>query len=284
MIAGTLTTMNIQTNAPPLVIDKSFAQAVSGARLSQLSSERTLLLPIAFYYEIITTERSKIRRTLVGLDEFRWVDKGNLLTEEKNNGEPYLSAELPRFFVDYDVLTSSLNPFAAESMAADQYKLESVDPFLSLWEEIMREGPVGFSTRELTAAFGSENDFIKLCQMLRDPLRIRIIAREIKVSHADRLDESWFTFRFIQAIFLQSLVLCRKYPDKHTRPNQERLEHDFHDMDYLTLGLHVKSLATADVSPKLNKASLGWRFKLLEPNYQLVVPSDELVPNPIKHL
>ena len=99
-----------------------------------------------------------------------------------------------------------------------------------------------------------------------------------------RIDKSWYTFRFIQAFGLQCLVLRRRYPDADSGRSQERIEHDLHDMEYLALGLHVGSLATADVSPKLNKASLGWRFKLLEPKFQLVVPSDVLVPNPIKHL
>jgi hypothetical protein len=43
------------------------------------------------------------------------------------------------------------------------------------------------------------------------------------------------------------------------------MEHDVQDIEYLILALHAGALATRDESPKLKKASLAWRFKLLEP-------------------
>ncbi len=273
--------MNIQTHAPPLVIDKSFAQAISGTRLSELSRERTLLAPRAFHYEVLTTDHVKMFHTLVGLDEFRWVDKEALLSSEKDNGEPCCSAELARFCVDRDVLSPSWKPSFAEKEAADQYRKESVEPFLALWDEIMKTDPVGFTLFELASTAGSEADFTNLCKLLRDPERIRIIAKKMEFRHAEKLDHAWFTFRFIQAVALQSLVFRRRYPDVELGCSRERIEHDFHDMDYLALGLHVGSLATNDISPKLKKASIGWRFKLLEPMFQLVVPSDVMGPKPI---
>ena len=276
--------MNIQNHAPPLVIDKSFAQAVKGSRLSELSRERTLLAPRAFHYELLTTDHEKMFRTLVGLDDFRWVDKEALLRSERDKGEPCCSAELDRYCVDREVLSPTWKPSSWEMEMAEQYRKESVDPFVALLEQLVKFPPSGFTSIELAATSGTEADFTSLCEMLQDRERIRIIAREMNFSHADKLDHAWFTFRFIQAFGLQGLVLRRRYPGAEPGRSRERLEHDLHDMEYLALGLHVGSLATADVSPKLNKASLGWRFTLLEPKFQLVVASDEFGPNPIKHL
>jgi hypothetical protein len=270
MIVRTLTKMNIQTHPPPLVVDKSFAQAVKAPCLSLLSRERTLLIPRAFHYEVFTTAHKKMFRTLVGLDDFRWVDKETLLSSEKDKGEPCSSAELAHFCVARKFLSPTWKPSSAENEMAERYKQESVDPFVELWEELMKYDPVGFSSSELVATGGTEAEFTSLCEKLRDPERIRIIAKEMNYCHEEKLDVAWFTFRFIQAFSLQSLVLRRRYPDSKARRSQKRIEHDLHDMEYLALGLHVRSLATADVSLKLNKASLGWRFKLLEPDYELL--------------
>ncbi len=161
--------MKFQSHAPPLVIDKSFAQAISGTRLSELSRERTLLAPRAFHYEVLTTVQGKMFRTLVGLDEFRWVDKEALLSSERDRGEPCCSAELTRFCVDPEVLSQSWKPSSAENAAAEQYRQESVDPFIVNWEKLMEFDPVGFTPSELVSIGGTEAEFINLCEKLRDP-------------------------------------------------------------------------------------------------------------------
>lgn len=268
-------------NPTPLVIDKSFAQAMKCTRLSELSKERTLLAPRAFHYETLTTAQGKMFSTLVGLDDFRWVDKEMLLRSERDNGEACCKAELVRFCVDRDYLTPSWRPSNEEKEAAEQYRVESVEPFLDLWDEIMKEDPIGFTSLELAATTKPDSDFINLCNFLRDPERIRIIAKELNFRHSEKLNAAWFSFRFIQVFALQSLVLRRRYPGVNPEFSRKRLEHDFHDMDYLALGLHVGSLATNDISPKLNKASIGWRFKLLEPSFSLVTPKDTLISQPL---
>jgi len=217
-------------------------------------------------------------RSLVGLDEFRWVDKELILKIERDNGEPCCAAELACFCVDRDLLSPSRKPSLEEKEVAEQYRLESIKPFLALWDEIMKADPVGFNTVELVATARSEADFTNLCKQLRDPERNRNIANEMNFQHAEKLDAAWFTFRFIQTIALQCLVLRRRYPEVKPRCSRMRIEHDFHDMDYLAFGLHVGSLATNDISPKLKKASIGWRFKVLEPRFELVIPSNALNP------
>ena len=249
--------------------------------MSELSRERTLLMPRAFHYEVITTAPEKMYRTLVGLDEFRWVDKEVLLRSERDKGEQCSSLELPRSFVNQEILSPAWRPSSDEIKVAEQYKEESVDSFLKLWDVLIEFEPPGFTSIELVSTAGSEEEFIRLCEELQDKERIRTIAKEASFPHAEKLEKTWFTFRFIQAFGLQSLVLRRRYPNAKTEISRKRLEHDFHDMDYLALGLHVGSLATEDISPKLKKASIGWRYKLLEPMFQLVVPSDVMNPKSI---
>lgn len=262
---------DIDPNSPPLVIDKSFAHAIKPMRLSQLSRERTFLVPLAFIYEVFTTITEKIFPTLDGFEEFRIVDISTLLRSEIDTGKPCRSAELPPLITDMNVLSRTWKPGSFENEMADQHKKESVDPLMDLWNELVGLNPPGFAPEELVATAGTEANFTRLCEMLRDRERIEIIAKEMKFCHAEKLDESWFTFRFIQTFTLQSLVLRRLYPNTQSDRSQRRIEHDLQDMEYLALGLHVGSLATFEASKKIRNASMGWRFKLLEPDFQLVV-------------
>jgi hypothetical protein len=91
--------------------------------------------------------------------------------------------------------------------------------------------------------------------------------------HASIIDESWLSYRKFQTWILHGLVLSRRYARVGESRNEERSEHDLHDLEYLIVGLHVGRLATAETSDKLSKASMGWRFKLLEPQGQLLTPT-----------
>ena len=131
---------------------------------------------------------------------------------------------------------------------------------------------MGFSADELTAIAGTKDEFVTLCETLRDHDRIRMIAENMKFPYASVLDKAWLHYRKLQAWMLQALILTRRYPNAGDIRSKVRIEHDIQDIEYLTLGLHVGKLATADTSQKLSKASLAWRFELLEPQGQLLKP------------
>jgi hypothetical protein len=145
-----------------------------------------------------------------------------------------------------------------------------VSPLLELWNLIGRFDADVFSVDELAACTGSETEFVAVCSYLGESNRIRSIAEYMSFPHARMIDRSWFVFRFIQTFALQFLVLRRRYPDADSSWSGSRIEHDLHDMDYLALGLHVGGLATFDASQKMSKASLAWRFRLLEPSFELI--------------
>jgi hypothetical protein len=122
----------------------------------------------------------------------------------------------------------------------------------------------------------SDDAFLALCHKLRLPEQVRRIAKALGYKYADRLNPAWFHYRFYQTLAFQGLVLRWRYkgsvPEVDPSRLTERLEHDAQDLEYLLLGLLVGRLATAETSTKLGKASMGWRFKLLEPNASLLAP------------
>ena len=159
-----------------------------------------------------------------------------------------------------------------EAAPVDSYRMGAAEPLLGFWKDVINNGLIGFSPAELTAVRGSDADFVILCETLRGRDRIRRIASEMGFIHASIIDESWLHYRKFQTWILQGLILLRRYPNTCDKPNEERLEHDLHDLEYLILGLHAGNLATAETSNKLGRGSMSWRFKLLEPLGQLMMP------------
>jgi hypothetical protein len=254
----------------PLVIDKSFAHAIDGDRLLALSAKYSFVVPSAFYYEVFDPKSAKRSQSLTGLGEFRRVHIPSLLRLETESGQPAREADLPRFTVNPKVLSSDWKLSLDELAIVQRHKIELVEPLLRFWNSVIDHGVIGFSGAELRAARGTEREFITLCETLRDPNRIRMIAAKIAFPHFAILDETWLHYRKFQTWILQGLILWRRYQTSADLRSTERIEHDTHDLEYLMLGLHAGNLATCETSEKLNKASMGWRFKLLRPNGRLV--------------
>lgn len=47
-------------------------------------------------------------------------------------------------------------------------------------------------------------------------------------------------------------------------------EHDFQDLEYLTLGLHSGHLATLEASTKFERMPMKWRYEILEPSGKVI--------------
>jgi|ERR1700674_736680 len=256
---------------PLLVIDKSFAHA-KGKHLAALSTKYCFLVPSAFYYEVFDPESATRLETLAGFNEFRRVNLPSLLRSEIEAGQPTLEADLPLLRLNPKVrsLDWRLNP--NESRTIQRYKNERVEPLVEFWNSVPDHGVIGFSRVELEAARATREEFLTLCKTLRDRDRIRAIAAELRFPHAAIFDEAWLHYRKFQALILQGLILWRRYQNPGDMRSAEGIEHDTHDIEYLMLGLHIGNLATRDTSERLNKASMGWRFKLLRPQGRLVTP------------
>jgi hypothetical protein len=264
--------MNV-AQLPLVALDKSFAHAVSEANLAAFSNKCELLVPSAFYFEILDTEAAKRLQTLTGLDSFRRVDIGSLLRRETITGEPIAEALSPRHVFNPKVLSPDWALTTDEALVQNEYKIHVVNPALKFWNEVIDERQIiGFGTDELTAIKGSPSEFTALCQLLRDHSRIRNIATIMSWPHAALLDETWFHFRHYQALVLQGLILLRRHQNPKDIRSPKRLEHDIHDVEYLTLGLMTGHLATNEISNDFNKFALKWRFHLLRPEGVLITP------------
>jgi hypothetical protein len=253
-----------------LVLDKSLARALGAQELAAMCSKCTILVPSAFYFEVFDAEQDDRLKTLTGFPEFRRVHLPDLLRFEAESGKPALEVNVPTLSINPKVLSSDWQLSPDESEIVRKYQQNTVKPGLEFWRSVIDVGVVGFTAIGREAARGAEQQFVSVCECLRNRDRIRLIASEIGFAHASSLDPSWIHYRQFQAWALQGLVLWRRYMNPSDLPSDERLEHDLQDLEYLILGLHAGSLATNDVSTKLKKASLGWRFKLLEPHGQLL--------------
>ena len=259
--------------SPLLVIDKSFAHATSADQLTALSTKYIFVVPSAFYYEVFDPESAKRLQSLTGLREFRRVPIPILLRRETESGQPARETDLPRFMVNPKVLSPDWKLSPDELEIVRRHKVELVEPLLRFWNSVIDHGVIGFSGAELRAARRTEKEFVALCETLRDPNRIRMIAAKIAFPHSAILDETWLHYRKLQTWILQGLILWRRYQNSADMRSTENIEHDTHDIEYLMLGLHAGNLATAETSEKLSKASLRWRFKLLRPEGRLLTPA-----------
>jgi hypothetical protein len=256
-----------------MALDKSFAQTVKRGQLSELSQSHVLLVPTAFYYEVFDNDAEQRRCTVSGLDEFRRVDIPTFLREETLTGRPALTGDLPRFYFNPEVMSDGweMRPDHRSSMV--QHESHIITPSLEFWNEVILRGVIGFTPAEHQTLRGTDEEFEAVCTSLRRIDKIREIAALMGYPHAAKIDPTWFHFRHFQAMLLQGLVLYRRHQDANAPRNMTKMEHDLHDLDYLTLGLLTGSLATAETSSQPRKASMAWRFKLIEPDGHLLTPA-----------
>jgi len=259
--------------SPLLVIDKSFAHAIAAERLANLSTKYCLLVPSGFYYEVFDPESAKLLQTLTGFGEFRRVDISTLLRRETRSAKPTREIDLSRRRINTNVISCDWKLPPDESAAIQRYKRELIEPSLRFWNAAIDQGVIGFSSGELKAVRGTPKEFLAVCETLRDRKRVRMIAAEIGFVHASILSDGWLHYRKFQTWILQGLILWRRHQIPGDVRSIEKIEHDITDIEYLMLGLHAGSLATAETSEKLSKGSLGWRFKLLKPEGRLLTPA-----------
>lgn len=257
-----------------LVVDKSFAQAISASKMKQLAESRAVLVPSVFVWEIFSTAPKKRVSTIAGMKSFRWIHLPNLLESERSLRKPSSHSKVPCLSFNEYLLDPQWRMGSLEKDILKEYEDSHLRPGLEFWQEVIstRSVPV-FTDKEIDSASNGEDVFLKLCKTLNSQEKIREVAELISSPLAGLLEKHWFTFRHIQALVLHGLVLLQRYRASSTdTPNKERLEHDMNDLEYLSLGLHCGSLATGDFSPKKSKRSMAWRFHLLEPNGELLTP------------
>jgi hypothetical protein len=262
---------------PLIVLDKSYAQAVPAAELTLLGERFVVLVPNAFYWEVFRIEPEKRSHALKGFPEFRRIHLPELLRKETRSGMPVVEANQPRLEFASMVLEPGWTMTPEQLQVMEDYRQAFIDPSVAFWMKTIAGHVPGFTEPENDSVLNSDQAFLDLCHELRNPARVRRVAKAIGYKHADRLDPSWFHYRLYQTMAFQGIVLRWRLKGSTEKANpvrlKERLEHDALDLEYLLLGLLVGRLATAETSDKLAKASMGWRFKLLEPQADLLSPN-----------
>ncbi|MDI1247639.1 MAG: hypothetical protein PSV13_02025 [Lacunisphaera sp.] len=261
-----------------LVVDKSYANAKSGS-LAALAGQYTILVPSAFIFEVFTTSKDNLKRELRHFPNFRGVHLPEILRTERRLGQPATQGKFPLLGINPDVLNDSWSlPDRLERVILE-YRETALRPEIDFLKVVIAGKWIpGFTVTDYQAIRGSGDEFVALCGRLRDTQRIRAIAKELNFEHAERLTDQWLFFRYFQVNVLQALVLLRRYPNSKDDVSEMRLEHDSHDNEYLMLGLHARALATMDNSSKICKASMAFRFRLLEPNGLLIPNYPEANP------
>jgi len=262
--------VNDQTTAqkPVVVLDKSFAQGTRKELLQELAEQYIIVVTSSFYYEAFTKLSDSRAKIFAGFPEFRRVNTPELYRLERSSRAPALSIDTPARTVNPRLASGELDLADSHRRAIDDFESNMVHPQIDFWKEVIQYGVVSFEDADVKSVLGNTTGFRAVCAKVLDANRIRNIATEFGLPFGTELDERWITFRGIQASLLHGLTLRFQYPNPGNRRKDVDLEHDVHDIDYLTLGLHAGCFATNESSDDYRK--LGWKFKFLCPQGHLL--------------
>jgi hypothetical protein len=258
-----------------LVVDKSYLQAVSRTRMTELASAHGLLMTDALLYELVKgtdTERAGwFARFPDVARPFELIpNPGVLMRHELENNA---ACGLPSSHVrNIDHSYTALYRDPSYSIPPDLIKLrevkrdeidEDTDQLLTLIDSI----PILFPEFESA----HEKDYIALKRAAQDKIcDFDFVRRGAEVlvaqspffssENAARIDRDWITFRWLQVGLLFVLDLKVKYPGgiPPVMPPKmrERIRHDVLDAQYLMLALLEGAFATKE------KKMCEWWMKL----------------------
>ncbi len=248
---------------PPIVLDKSFAEGVTGPELHRIAENWTFVVPTAFIHEVFTTGPKSRMSTVRGLPSFRHLHLPDLLRHERSNDRPATSWEAHPVNFGDQIGNKDWTATQEVTAACESYDQKGVGCLVELWREVARSRSIpGFENEELLAALRHTDHFTKLCRTLRNHSRVLAVAEAMEPELAHKVDETWITYRRIQAWALNALIIFRSHRSAATL-SPKNLEHDTLDIEYLILALHAGALATNESRDSVGK--LGWRFKQLRP-------------------
>jgi hypothetical protein len=127
--------------------------------------------------------------------------------------------------VNPEVVSESWRLRIEDDAVIQKYRAASINLALDFWRNVLTAKAVpGFSAQELAATCGSDNDFVRLCELVRHEQRIQRLVKEIEWVHAEKLDARWIHYRLFQTWALQGLILLRRYRNPGDVISEERLE------------------------------------------------------------
>lgn len=261
-----------------IVIDKSWLQGVSVDQVKKLAANKKLLFTAALGYEIFTDDESErvdcwkklkiVEKSLLIVDHV-----GSFLMYESDNQVPCT----PITTLTHNVVKLSPDLANSNYQFSSQHR-NDLDYFENEWEVV---GVELFKKTSATAnALFPELNEIGVGSRIEDvqPLMRKIVAdtRRIKEVYrkiseikpeffppADKIDENWAFFRWVQVHVLASVEYIRKYGVGNTEMMAKGLVNDNIDLDYCITGILSGALATHDNRMKLY-------FRLCRPDGLLI--------------
>ncbi len=255
-------------NKPVAILDKSYAQSAKPGDLRALADRYTIVVSSSFYFECFSPLSENRKKIFSDFPEFRRVHSPHLFRRERDSLAPAESMELLPLNVNPAIVSGERVLTSDEQRCIDDFERNVVQPEVAFWKEIIKQGVVGFDNSEIRSVASNIRGFKSLCERLLDRQFVRNAAAEIGLPCAGLFDERWYTYRWLQARLLHGLTL--KYLSSHAdwKPSADdldrELEHDVHDIDYLSLGLHARCFACNESTKNYRK--LGWKFQFLCPD------------------
>lgn len=266
---------------PGIILDKSFLQGVSGARIEELARSHELVMCEALFYELLTGEepgRSRCFAKLQGDNPVALVgDIGPLLRMEIDSGNiagrpSSHRIDLPFRFNPKLVDRSYVFPPEAQAAVDEQTAtlrtdvknfLDRVEVVPSFFSDLLKGSDVDRrrSWAEAEAAIVAPRALMPFYAQLEPP------PGQKPQPPADTITDDWALYRYLQMQMLFALDVYVRYqgrvPDIGNPAVFERIEHDVLDAQVAMLGCLEGALATRET--KLQR----W-FRLAAPNGVLI--------------
>jgi len=264
-----------------IVLDKSFLDCKGLSEVVKLCEQAVVVMTDSLFYELITTDKSSLRRCFErlpnGNNPVILVALGTLLHYESEKGYPcgeLMQHAVKERYIFNKKLREGTFVFEGkvnEARKRDQYHVKKrtqhfIERCLCVHEFFHELN--GIPWRDFPKTIGearrkvAENhDFIR--DMCSKYLRFD---DEIKPS---RLDTNWAWFRLIQCQLLGALRLFGEWQGKHPKDSGARFftktEHSMLDVDYVVMGALAGGIATLD--------------KQMREDFLMVCPHGKLIPS-----
>lgn len=241
-----------------IVIDKSYLQGTPGEEVRRLCEEHTVLFTETLLYELLTTDEPSRRKCFAKLPQ-----RDNPVLLMPRTG-PLFRYEIEKQraaspIVDHRVAFSfRFNPrLGSRTFQHSAHEVATLEQWRGDVEsEVLRFRETGVGVAawcpSLKTVFGQA---LKVeCEGLKkkacaDIEVVRMIYRSIRPDGfpcASLLDPSWALFRWVQSHILFALDYLGRYGFSELPNIPKRVEHDIHDIDYVTFGALCGALATKD--------------------------------------
>lgn len=253
-----------------LVLDKSYLRGASGTEIDRLTSEYEVLMLETLFYELATAPEVEFRGLLAKISkpaDVRLLPRPGVLFQYEIRERKPVSPVVDHILPGNCKLNPSFIMSASELEALKEWEGE-VAAEVDGYPDMAR----GIESWSIGLAGLSQEARIKKCVELKETLtseHVRAVYRDIagntfeEFPEAELIEESWALFRWTQSQIVGALDFFASYGSAESDPSRKRLENHIHDLDYLTVGGLVGTLATRD---KL----LAENLRILRPGVTIV--------------